>query len=140
MIDPTPAHVACGQAGTWAAWAEVAHRQGVSYIDKIYIFEIIMKNCSKYVSASQIGWNFLKVGTPNISCIAIYVILHRLCQMCHPLFTSSVINIPEPLISPKKKLKNKHIRYWFPWPLTAILHKSKMGMTEAPKIPQNKVL
>ena len=31
-------------------WAEVAHRWGVSYNDKIYIFEILMKNCSKSIT------------------------------------------------------------------------------------------
>ena len=54
------AHVACSRAGMWAAWAEVARRRGVSYIDKIYIFEILMRNCSKYQSPSQIGWFFSK--------------------------------------------------------------------------------
>ena len=63
------AHVAWSRSGTWAAWAEVVRRRGVSYIDKIYIFEVLIKNCSKYVSASQIGWNFLKVGTPNVHCL-----------------------------------------------------------------------
>ena len=42
------AHVACSRATTWAVWAEVAHRQDVPYDDKIYIFEILMKICSKY--------------------------------------------------------------------------------------------
>ena len=49
------AHVACSQAGTWAAWAELVRRLGVTYDDKIDIFEILMKNCSKYQSPSQIG-------------------------------------------------------------------------------------
>ena len=38
---------------------------GVSCVDRIYIFEILMKNCSKYSLPSQIGWIFSKVGTPN---------------------------------------------------------------------------
>ena len=59
------AHVACSQASTWAEWAEVVRRQGVSYVDKIHIFEILMTNCSKYLMPSQIGWNFWKVSTPN---------------------------------------------------------------------------
>ena len=58
------AHVAWSRSGTWAAWAEVVRRRGVSYIDKIYIFEILMKNCSKYSSPSQIGWIFFKSGHP----------------------------------------------------------------------------
>ena len=33
------AHVACRWADMWAAWAEVAHWRGVSYDDKIYIFD-----------------------------------------------------------------------------------------------------
>ena len=39
------AHAACSRAGTWAAWADVVRRQCVSCVDKIYIFEILMKNC-----------------------------------------------------------------------------------------------
>ena len=58
------AHVACSRAGTWAAWAEVARRQGVSYVDKIYIFEILVENSSKDQSPSQIGWNFFQSGHP----------------------------------------------------------------------------
>ena len=49
------AHVACCPADTWAGWAEVARLRGVSYDDRIYIFEILMKNCSKYSLPSQIG-------------------------------------------------------------------------------------
>ena len=52
------AHLACSWAGMWAAWAEVAHQLGVSYVDKIYIFEILTKNCLKYSSLSQIRWIF----------------------------------------------------------------------------------
>ena len=51
----TLAQLACSRAGTWAAWADVVCRRGVSCINKIYIFEILMKNCSKYPSPSQIG-------------------------------------------------------------------------------------
>ena len=58
------AHAACSRAGTWAAWADVVRRRGVSCIDKIYIFEILMKSCSKYPSPSQIRWNFFQSGHP----------------------------------------------------------------------------
>ena len=58
------AHAACSRAGTWAAWADFVRRRGVSCIDKIYIFEILMKNFSKYSSPSQIRWNFFKSGHP----------------------------------------------------------------------------
>ena len=40
-------HVSCSRAGKWAAWAEVACQRDMSYDDKIYIFEILMKNCLK---------------------------------------------------------------------------------------------
>ena len=39
------AHVAWSQDGMWAAWAEIVRRGGVSHCNKIYIFEILMKNC-----------------------------------------------------------------------------------------------
>ena len=52
------AHVACSRAGTWAAWAELARRGAWSYHNNIDVFEILVKNCSKYVSASIICWNF----------------------------------------------------------------------------------
>ena len=48
------AHIACSRAGTWAAWTEVERWLSVSYVNRIYIFEIPMKNCSKYLSPSQI--------------------------------------------------------------------------------------
>ena len=48
------AHVAWSRAGTWATWAELVRRRGVSCVDKIYIFEIAMKNCSKYPSPVKI--------------------------------------------------------------------------------------
>ena len=51
----TSAHAANVLALLQAKWAELACRWGVSYVDKIYIFEILMKNCSKYSSPSQIG-------------------------------------------------------------------------------------
>ena len=55
------ARVACSRAGTWAAWAEVARRQGVSYIYKIYIFEIlIVWNIHHPAKSDEI---FLIVGT-----------------------------------------------------------------------------
>ena len=66
------AHVACSWADTWAAWAEVARRWGVSYVDKIYISEILIKNCSKYSSPSKIGWNVFKCGHPYLS---VFVVL-----------------------------------------------------------------
>ena len=37
----------------------------MSYVDEIYILEILMKNYSKYSSPSQIGGKFLKVDTPK---------------------------------------------------------------------------
>ena len=58
------AHVACSRAGTWAAWAEVVRRLGVSNLEKNYIFGIRMKNCRKYLSASSIGRNFFQSGHP----------------------------------------------------------------------------
>ena len=42
------AHTACSRAGTWATWVDVVRRRSVSCVDKIYIFEILMKNCSKH--------------------------------------------------------------------------------------------
>ena len=40
--------------GHCAGWAELGRRLGVSNLEKNYIFEILMKNCSKYVSAIEI--------------------------------------------------------------------------------------
>ena len=71
------AHVACSRAGTWAEWADVVRRWGVSYVDKIHIFEILMKNCSKYVSASQIGWNFFKSGHPYCTTTHLFLSTHH---------------------------------------------------------------
>ena len=56
------AHVACSRAGTWAAWAEVVRRLGVSNLKKNYIFGILVKKCTKYESAIKIGD---VAGTPN---------------------------------------------------------------------------
>ena len=50
----TSAHTAHVPARPQAAWAEVVRRRDVSYVDKIYIFEILMKNCPKYLSPSLI--------------------------------------------------------------------------------------
>ena len=47
--------VACSRAGTWAAWAEVVRQLGVSNLEKKYTFGILMKNGTKYQSASSIG-------------------------------------------------------------------------------------
>ena len=58
------AHSACSRAGTWATWADVVRRRDVSCVDKIYIFETLMKNCSKYSSPRKIRWNFFKSGHP----------------------------------------------------------------------------
>ena len=44
-------------------WAELVRRLGVSNLEKSYIFGILMKNCTKYVSPSQIRD---VVGTPNV--------------------------------------------------------------------------
>ena len=49
----------------WAAWAEVVRRQGVSYIDKIYIFEILIKNVRNIYHPAKLDEIFLKVGTPR---------------------------------------------------------------------------
>ena len=56
----TSAHAAHVPARFQATWAELVRRRGVSCIDKIYIFEIVMKNCLKYPSPSQIGRIFFK--------------------------------------------------------------------------------
>ena len=48
------AHVAHVPARLQAMWAELVSRLGVSCVDKIYIFEIAMKNCSKYPSPIKI--------------------------------------------------------------------------------------
>ena len=48
------AHVAHVPARLQATWAELVRRRGVSCVDKIYIFEIVMKNCSKYPSPVKI--------------------------------------------------------------------------------------
>ena len=45
-------------------WAELGRRLGVPNLEKNYIFGILMKNCTKYVSASSIGQHFFKSGHP----------------------------------------------------------------------------
>ena len=45
-------------------WAELGRRLGVSYLENNYIFGILIKNCTKYVSAIKIRD---VVGTPNVS-------------------------------------------------------------------------
>jgi hypothetical protein len=47
-----------------ASQAELGRRLGVSNLEKNYIFGILMKNCTKYVSASSIGKTFFKSGHP----------------------------------------------------------------------------
>ena len=47
----TSAHV---PARLQATWAELVRRLGVSNLEKNYIFEILMKNCTKYESAIKI--------------------------------------------------------------------------------------
>ena len=56
-----PAHIGCIRDGKWTAWAEIVRQWGVSCVNEIYIFEILMKNCSKYLAKSDDF--FLKVGT-----------------------------------------------------------------------------
>ena len=48
-------------------WAELGRRLGMSNLKKIYIFGILMKSCTKYVSASSIGQNFFKSWHPYSS-------------------------------------------------------------------------
>ena len=48
-------------------WAELVRRLGVSNLEKNYIFGILMKNCTKYLSASSIGRISFKVGTPTVA-------------------------------------------------------------------------
>ena len=57
------AHIAHVPARLQATWAELVRRRGVSCVDKIYIFEIAMKNCSKYQSPVKIRD---VAGTPNV--------------------------------------------------------------------------
>ena len=68
------AHVACSRAGTWAAWAEVVRRLGVSNLEEKYIIGILVKNCTKYESAIKIGD---VAGTPNLrTAITMYAKVH----------------------------------------------------------------
>ena len=48
------AHVAHVPARLQATWAVLVRQRGVFCVDKIYIFEIAMKNCSKYPSPVKI--------------------------------------------------------------------------------------
>ena len=59
------AHVAHVPARLQAMWAELVRRRGVSCVDRIYIFEIVMKNRSKYPSPIKIRD---VAGTPNVQC------------------------------------------------------------------------
>ena len=47
-----------------ASQAELGRRLGVSNLEKNYIFGILMKNCTKYVSPSQIRRNVFQSGHP----------------------------------------------------------------------------
>ena len=47
-----------------ASQAEFGRRLGVSNLEKNCIFRILMKNCTRYVSASLIGQIFFKSGHP----------------------------------------------------------------------------
>ena len=70
------AHVAHVPARRQATWAELVRWRGVSCVDKIYIFEIAMKNCLKYPSpvkirdvagtpSEHIDFQILIQGDPN---------------------------------------------------------------------------
>ena len=48
------AHIACGSVAQPVRGLGLPG-QKLSCVDKIYIFEILMKDCSKYLSPSQIG-------------------------------------------------------------------------------------
>ena len=50
----TSAHAAHILAWLQATWAELVRRLGVSILEKNYIFEILVKNCTKYESAIKI--------------------------------------------------------------------------------------
>ena len=63
----TSAHAAHVPARLQATWAELVRRLGVSNFEKNYIFGILMKNCTKYLSASSIGRISFKVGTPTVA-------------------------------------------------------------------------
>ena len=58
------AHVACSRAGTWAAWAEVVRRLGVSNLEKIIFLESSRKIVLNIYRPAQSDEIFLKVGTP----------------------------------------------------------------------------
>ena len=58
------AHVACCPADTWAGWAEVARLRGVSYDDRIYIFEILMKIVRNITHPAKSDELFFESGHP----------------------------------------------------------------------------
>ena len=58
----TSAHAAHVPARLQATWAELVRRFGVSNFEKNYIFEILMKNCTKYQLAIKIRD---VAGSPN---------------------------------------------------------------------------
>ena len=60
------AHVAWSRAGTWAAWAEVVHRRGVFYVDKIYILKSSWKIVRNMFQPAKSDEIVLQVGTPNL--------------------------------------------------------------------------
>ena len=66
MIRQTPStHKLCPRSLKLSRCVGCVGRGAWSYQNDIDIFEILVKNCSKYVSASTICWNFFKVGTPS---------------------------------------------------------------------------
>ena len=76
------AHVAHVPARLQATWAELVRWQSVSCVDKIYIFEIVMKNCLKYPSPVK----FRDVaGTPNLNKHTSYLFSKTIPQL-NPFF------------------------------------------------------
>ena len=71
------AQVAHVPARLQATWAELVRRRGVSCIDKIYIFEIVMKNCLKYPSPVKIRD---VAGTPNKQPLIVLSIWKSICD------------------------------------------------------------
>ena len=59
----TSAHAAHVPARLQAAWAELVRQLGVSNLENNHIFGILMKNCTKYLSAIKIRDG---AGTPNV--------------------------------------------------------------------------
>ena len=66
----TSAHAAHVPARLQATWAELVRRLGVSNFEKNHIFGILMKTCTKYVSAIKIRD---VAGTPSST----YRVFHR---------------------------------------------------------------